>query len=117
MYGGIRSNHAVDMISLCTGWNMDLKEALRIGERTNNIKRLINLSLGINKKEDTLPKRVISLSLKEGGTEGHLPDQERMIEDYYRSRGWSKDGRPSKEKFDELGIADALDDKYRGLLA
>ncbi|MBW1902800.1 MAG: aldehyde ferredoxin oxidoreductase C-terminal domain-containing protein, partial [Deltaproteobacteria bacterium] len=115
IYGGIRSNHIVDMISLCTGWDVDLKEILQIGERANNIKRLINLKLGFGKKDDTLPERVRSLSLKEGGTGGYIPDRDMdgMLADYYHFRGWSKDGVPTREKFDELGLSDALSGDYR----
>jgi aldehyde:ferredoxin oxidoreductase len=116
IYGGLRSEHVTRMISLCTGWNVELEELLRIGERANAVKRLINLSLGIDRKADTLPKRVLSLSLKEGGSKGHLPDQDTMIADYYRFRGWSKEGRPTRETFDALGISDALGEEYHAYL-
>jgi aldehyde:ferredoxin oxidoreductase len=81
-------------------------------ERANTVKRLINLSLGTDRKADTLPKRLLSLSLKEGGTKGDLPNQDTMIADYYRYRGWRKEGRPTRETFDALGISDALGDDY-----
>jgi aldehyde:ferredoxin oxidoreductase len=119
LYGGVRSNHVVEMISLCTGWDMDLQEMLKIGERANNIKRLINLKLGFGIKDDSLPERIRSLSLQTGGTDGYLPvpDMDIMLADYYRFRGWSEDGVPSREKFDELDLSDALGEAYRALLA
>lgn len=109
MYGGVRGQNVVDMITLCTGFAMDLKDILKIGERSNNIKRLINLKLGFGKDQDTLPKRIRSLALKEGGTQGHVPNPDKMLAEYYHSRGWNKDGIPSRKKFDELFLSDALD--------
>jgi len=118
IYGGIRSNHVVEMISLCTGWDLDLQEILSIGERANNIKRLINLKIGFGIDDDTLPKRIRSTSLKNGGTGGYIPDTDMgiMLEEYFRFRGWSKDGVPTKKKFDELDLSSALNKDYRELL-
>lgn len=116
MYGGLRSPHVVDLISSCTGWEIDLPQILRIGERANNIKRLINLSLGFEKADDTLPKRLLTFSLKEGGTEGHLPDQKRLMSDYYHFRGWTDQGRPTRKKYDELNLDEALGEVYHSLL-
>jgi len=119
IYGGVRSNHVVKMISLCTGWDMDMQEMLKIGERANNIKRLINLKLGFGRKDDSLPERIRSTSLKKGGTGGYTPDKDMdiMLADYYHFRGWSEDGIPTKEKFDELDLSNALNEDYRELLA
>jgi aldehyde:ferredoxin oxidoreductase len=119
LYGGVRSNHVVEMISLCTGWDMDMQEMLKIGERANNIKRLINLKLGFGIKDDSLPERIRSLSLHTGGTGGYIPDVDMdiMLADYYRFRGWSKDGVPTREKFDELDLSNALSEDYRELSA
>lgn len=109
MYGGVREQNVVDMITLCTGFDMDLKDILKIGERSNNIKRLINLKLGFGKGQDILPRRIRLLALKEGGTQGHVPNADKMLSEYYHYRGWNKDGIPSRKKFDELFLSDALD--------
>lgn len=118
LYGGVRSNHIRKMISLCTGWDMDLAELLKIGERAINIKRLINLKLGFTKDDDTLPKRVRRGALQNGGTGGYVPDKDMdsMIAEYYLHRGWSKDGVPTKKKFDELDLSSVLSKDYRELL-
>jgi aldehyde:ferredoxin oxidoreductase len=119
LYGGVRSNHIIEMISLCTGRDMDFQQMLKIGERANNIKRLINLKLGFGPKDDSLPERIRSLSLHNGGTGGYTPaaDMDLMLSDYYRYRGWTKDGVPTRKKFDELDLSNALSENYRALSA
>jgi len=119
LYGGVRSNHVVEMISLCTGWDMDFQEMLKIGERANNIKRLINLKLGFESRDDSLPERIRSLSLNNGGTGGYTPavDMDLMLAEYYRYRGWTKQGVPTREKFDELDLSNALGEDYQKLSA
>jgi len=67
LYGGIRSQHCVDLICLGTGWDMDLAEIMQIGERAINVKRLINLKLGFNRADDRLPARIRSLTFDRGG--------------------------------------------------
>jgi aldehyde:ferredoxin oxidoreductase len=80
---------------------------------------LINLKLGFGIKDDSLPERIRSLSLHTGGTGGYIPDVDMdiMLADYYRFRGWSKDGVPTREKFDELDLSNALSEDYRELSA
>jgi aldehyde:ferredoxin oxidoreductase len=119
LYGGVRSNHVRDLIALATGWDTDLAELLKVGERTINIKRLINLKLGFTKDDDTLPKRVRRGALQDGGSGGYVPDKDMdsMIAEYYRHRGWNEEGVPTRGKFDELELSDALGKDYEALLA
>ena len=104
MYGNLRSPHMLKLIYLSTGWDINLDEFLKIGERSFNLKRMINVKLGISRKDDTLPKRILSLQLMNGGTQGHIPDQETMLREYYQLRGWSQDGIPNPEKLEELSL-------------
>jgi len=102
MYGNIRSPHMLKLISLSTGWDISLDELLNIGERSFNLKRMINVRLGVSRKDDTLPERIRSLQLVDGGTEGHIPDQETMLSEYYKLRGWSEDGIPDPGKLQDF---------------
>ena len=92
------------LIYLSIGWDVALDEFLKIGERSFNLKRMINVKVGISRKDDTLPKRILSLRLMNGGTQGHIPDQETMLSEYYQLRGWSQDGIPNTEKLEELSL-------------
>jgi aldehyde:ferredoxin oxidoreductase len=89
---------------LVMGWDMSLEEFMQVGDRLYNLKRLFNVKLGINRKNDNLPKRILNLALKDGGTKGHLPDIDRLLPDYYDARGWDEHGIPKLEKIDALGL-------------
>jgi len=117
MYGGMRSHHLVELIARATGWDVDHREVMQIGERAINLKRLINLKLGFSHKDDTLPKRLLTLSLKEGGSEGHIPNQSVMLADYYRYRGWSEQGVPTRAKLKELGLNGEIGQKLQAVKA
>jgi len=94
----------VELLSSATGWEVGLDEAMAIGERIWNLKRALNLRLGLRREDDRLPKLLLR-PLEEGGTEGHVPDLERMLEEYYRVRGWDPaTGAPTMEKLLALGL-------------
>jgi aldehyde:ferredoxin oxidoreductase len=117
VYGGIRSHHLVELIARATGWDVDHREVMQMGERIVNLKKLINLKLGFSNKDDTLPKRLLTISLKEGGSEGHVPDQASMLAEYYRHRGWSEQGVPTAAKLKELGLDGEIGQKLQGAKA
>jgi aldehyde:ferredoxin oxidoreductase len=88
-----------------TGWEMDAEEFLRVGERSLNVKRLLNLSCGLTRADDTLPYRFTHEPFPSGASAGHVPDLPYMLDEYYEFRGWDKDGVPSESKLAELGLA------------
>lgn len=90
-----------------TGKKYTEDELLKVGERVNNLKKLINLREGFTRKDDSLPKRIMSEPIPEGPAKGSYikPEElEEMLSDYYNARGWDKEGAPTKEKLKELGI-------------
>ena len=106
LYGDFRSRHVLDLLRIVTGWDLDLDEVMLMGERSFNLKRLINIRCGITGKDDRLPKRILTHSLSDGGTKGYLPDQEKMLKEYYQERGWDENGIPTQEKREELSLSD-----------
>ncbi len=104
LYANLRGPDFADMVRLATGWDVHLEDLLQIGERIINLKRLILNRLGIDRKDDTLPERLLKMPHAEGGAEGKLPDLDTMLADYYRARGWDAEGRPTAAKLAELGI-------------
>ena len=85
-----------------TDWSMD--DLLRCGERSWNLKRLINLRLGLTPADEKLPK-LLRQPLPDGGQEGNLPDIPAMLDEYYAASGWDRaTGRPTQEKLAELGL-------------
>lgn len=88
-----------------TGWDVTVDELMQTGERISNLKRLYNARLGLSRKDDTLPPRILTHRRGEGGTPDHLPHLGRLLADYYAFRGWDEEGIPTPAKLAELGLA------------
>lgn len=104
LFGGVKLSHMTEWLQAITGWDVDNDEMVTIGERISNLKRLYNVRLGVSRKDDTLPPRILVHRFEEGGAAGKLPPLGRMLADYYRARGWTEEGIPTPEKLRELGL-------------
>jgi len=103
--GGNSATRALEWLNLATGWDMGIDEFFKAGERIYNAKRLYNTTRGVTRKDDTLPVR-LRFDPKGGGAGSNLPpDLDASLDGYYRLRGWTPDGIPTKAKVDELGCA------------
>jgi len=102
LFGGVTVEPLVKYLNFVTGWDMNVSEFLRTGERIFNLKRLYNVRCGISRKDDTLPSRI--LTHKRGGGTNHLPALNIMLNDYYKYRKWDEFGIPTEEKLKELGL-------------
>jgi len=103
----------VDIINAATGWNIDLDETLRIGERVFQLQRALSCRLGVTVKDDCLPD-IVMRPLATGGTEGHVPNMKKMLSEYYTLRGWDFDsGKPTSERLSSLDMADVAKDIWR----
>ena len=100
----VRVSEVVDWLNAVTGWDMDVAEFLRVGERNNNLKRLYNLRLGSGANDDTLPARTLQERFQTGGSAGYVPDLKSMLAEYYAIRGWDEQGVPTRKKLAELGL-------------
>ncbi len=90
-------------VNKVTGFEMDMKELLKIGERLFNLKRLYDIKLGISGKDDVLPKRLLTAK-PDGKAKGKVPNLSKMLPEYYRLRGWDDKGIPTKERLTWLGL-------------
>jgi aldehyde:ferredoxin oxidoreductase len=93
----------VTWMNFVTGWDMDAAELLRAGERSFNLKRLLNLACGVTRADDTLPRRFTE-PFAAGASAGHVPDLKKMLDEYYAFRGWDENGVPTPAKLAELGL-------------
>jgi aldehyde:ferredoxin oxidoreductase len=84
-------------LSGVTGWDVGEKELWETGERLFNLKRLINVELGISRKDDTLSPRLLVHDRREGAAAGSLPHLGKMLTEYYDLRGWTAEGIPTPE--------------------
>jgi len=96
--------------TLVTGIEMTPEELERTGERINNLGRLFNIREGFTRKDDHLPPKVMSTPIPDDTvSKGSYITQEEldlMLDDYYATRGWTKEGVPTLEKLKELGLED-----------
>ena len=100
----ISFNHFIGYINAVTGFNYKKKTLIQVGERINNIKRVINCNLGITKEDDKLPKHLTKI-LSSGRTAGVKLDLKENLTQYYKGRGWDwETGRPTEDKLKELTI-------------
>ena len=95
----------VEWLNLAMGWDWDTDDLIHAGERLFNLKRMINVRLGITRADDTLPRRLLTHARPTGSAAGVLPDLETMLEEYYQLRGWTAEGVPTEEKLHDLGLA------------
>jgi len=99
--------------TLATGIEISSEELRQAGERINNLARLINIREGKGTREyDTLPPKIMSVPVPdEGVAKGAYVNQKEFdigLDDYYETRGWTKEGIPTIEKLKELGLNDLV---------
>jgi aldehyde:ferredoxin oxidoreductase len=112
IFATIDPNEQVSLINAACGFDWTLDDMMEFGERSWNLKRAINIRLGLTRVNDKLPKALLT-PLPEGGSEGFVPDIDAMLTAYYQHRGWDDEtGKPSREKLIELGVDDVARDLW-----
>jgi aldehyde:ferredoxin oxidoreductase len=92
------------LVNDVTGFAYTLEELIEVGERSWNLKRLLNHRLGLTRKNDHLPGHVLQ-SLSDGGSAGYVIPFSEMLDAYYEARGWDpKTGYPKPELLQKLGL-------------
>ncbi len=97
---GLNEEHYARFYSYVTGQAATLDELLAKSNAIYDLTRLINARLGFSRKDDTMPHKVHSNPIRTGLTAGNVIDKalfERLLDLYYKKRGWDKDGMPSAE--------------------
>lgn len=109
--GVIPFNVVAEAYSAATGEKIDHWELLRRGERVWNLKRALNIKLGVTSRDDMLPRRFLEEPLGDGAAAGKVPPLNDLLREYYEIRGWD-DGVPTKEKLRELEMHDIAADLW-----
>lgn len=93
-----------ELFSAATGIQHGPQDLLLAGERICNLERLFNLREGFTRRDDSLPKRLLTEAVL--GTNGarHTVDLERLLDDYYSARGWDVLGVPLPETLHRLSL-------------
>jgi aldehyde:ferredoxin oxidoreductase len=99
----------ITMLNGATGLNYDVDSIADFAQRVETLIRLFNIREGITRKDDVIPPR-----FWEGETHGPAKgmkafadneDFEKSLDKYYELRGWGRDGIPTKETVEKLGLS------------
>jgi aldehyde:ferredoxin oxidoreductase len=84
-------------------YSMD--EMREVGVRVMCQERLFNMREGINRKDDSLPDRLLKEPKPDGPTKGKIVPLEELKDDFYNAMGYDlSTGNPSDSLLGELGI-------------
>jgi len=102
----------VNAVRWASGWDVDIPELLRMGERATNLARLFNVREGFSREDDTLPERLFQ-PLENGALAGvalSREDLEGALTALYGFRGWDPvTASPTRERLAALGLDWAAD--------
>jgi aldehyde:ferredoxin oxidoreductase len=101
------------LFTAVTGVEYDLDMLEEIGCRVNTLERAYNTELGITRKDDVLPRRILEDPLPGGLAKGEIlkPEGlEQMKDEYYNELGWDiATGIPTKSTLERLGMPDVAE--------
>jgi aldehyde:ferredoxin oxidoreductase len=92
-----------DLFEAVSGIAMSTAEFLEAGDRIHVLERHMNCREGISRKDDTLPDRFLKEGREEDLHKRTVP-LEKMLDKYYRLRGYDADGIPTVDTLEKLGI-------------
>ncbi|HCP60632.1 MAG TPA: aldehyde dehydrogenase [Dehalococcoidia bacterium] len=97
------------VISSASGMDIDEAGLWEIAKRNRTLIRAINLRRGLRRKDEKPP---------EDHWKKRFPELEaKLLDEYYKFKGWNKEGIPTKETLDELGLDYVSEDlEQRGIL-
>jgi len=107
---GITLEDMADMLYAVAGVKKDEEEMREIANRIFTLERAYLVREGITKKDDFLKGKWVRGPVPSGPFKGHTIEEdkwEKMLEEYYETRGWDhKTGIPTKETLEKLELQD-----------
>lgn len=102
----------LELTNRATGFDYSLRELAMVGERAWNLKRALNIRLGLTRSDDRLPAHVMKPRPDAPSEQGELPLEEMLLA-YYLARGWDEaSGKPLPETLERLGLEGAIPDVW-----
>ena len=93
------------VISFATGMDIDEAGLWEIAKRNRTLLRAINVRRGLRRKDERPP---------EDHWKKRFPELEaKLLDEYYKFKGWNNQGIPTKETLDELGLDYVSEDLER----
>jgi aldehyde:ferredoxin oxidoreductase len=104
----ISADEIVELVQAATGWDFNLDEFRKCGDRLQTMARAFCAREGMRREHDILPARLMLDPLPDGPAQGMVLDRaslERMKDAYYELRGWDvATGIPTPTKLHELDL-------------
>ena len=112
-FGGKQPYHLFNLpefVSLAAGMDLDPDGLWEVAARNRNLIRAINVRRGLRRVDEKPP---------EDHWKKREPEMEqKLLDEYYKFKGWTNDGVPTKQKLDELGLEDVSRDLVeRGIIS
>jgi len=96
-----------NMLNPLCGWDMKDEEFWDTAKRVITLERCFNVREGMSRKDDVLPKRLMTEKLPEGPKKGAVvtpEEMKKMQDDFYKYYGWDDNGIPTTETLKKLGL-------------
>ena len=98
-FGGRTGYHVwniPELISLCTGLDFDKDKLWKTFQRIRTLVRAVNVRRGLRRKDERPPEDHWAVRDEKF--------EQKLLDDYYDFKGWNRDGIPTKETLDNLGL-------------
>ncbi len=109
MMVGFGPSTYADILNKITGWGVSYEELMEVGERSLNLMRLYNYKIkGWDVKDDRFAGKLAYEEGEVGIYKGKIVPWDEILQEYYKLRGWTPRGLPTKERLAELKIDNVL---------
>jgi aldehyde:ferredoxin oxidoreductase len=106
-FANVPPSTVVGLVNAAIGADYDIEGLLLAGDRGWQLKRMVNVRLGLRPSDDRLPG-LVRRTLPDGGAAGYAPPVEEMLQAYYTAREWDAEtGWPSRDRLLRLGLSEA----------
>ncbi|MCL2497021.1 MAG: aldehyde ferredoxin oxidoreductase family protein [Symbiobacteriaceae bacterium] len=112
---GFELENYPDLFNIVTGEKLTWEDMMHISERVYNLTRMfwVKHMPGFGRSWDWPPPRMIEELVPTGPSAGKKISEENLnwlLDRYYEVRGWDKNGIPTPEKLEQLGLSFCLPD-------
>ena len=99
-----------ELVSCVTGLDIDETALTTIAGRTLSLMRAINTRMGLTRKDDWIAKPFFTFPPLPGFKRFDPELFAKWIGRYYELKGWNREGVPTRESLEELGLDDVAQD-------
>jgi aldehyde:ferredoxin oxidoreductase len=94
----------IDATGICIMFSVRNLLRQDLGILPDGILEYLNARAGFDRRNDTLPLRLLREPQAEGPSKDRVVELDRMLDEYYDARGWTAQGIPTEAKLAELGL-------------